>query len=504
MAKNLVFCFDGTSNDPEDAVQERTRSGGLEDSSITNVLKLHLLLGGDLKDGNPHGLPQLSLYYPGVGTYGNALKRAFNLGLALTDVGRIIDAGLEDLRKHHQPGDRIFVIGYSRGAAIARRFCSVVSKTTGLKNKKVDLLVCFDTVASIGMPDLHTDRRPASDVIFEDRFIAKNIKQAIHCVSLDDKRRAFQPTLMNAEARVTEIWFAGAHSDVGGGRRRDGLSDSVLRFVLDEFERRRTGLVTIPPTAVKYDEISASDEETAIELDDLIVEPNTFGISHEQSKGGLFSSFLLYDRSCVVISDDKITKQRPWVHHSVAERIYGDDDYRPTSLKKSRHEILYPDWTRNTFDSLAHHIRIGMRSLDPLARGESRTVPVYAHQFYNRTGVVLEAGRTYRFKAKAGKTWKDGGIECGPDGWDRDHPDCNWIKDIGVKAMEPFRRVPDADWFCLIGSVGDKDGELFSIGKATVTHTPTRSDEFCPFANDLKRMYANNDGFIEVTVTRVD
>ena len=41
------------------------------------------------------------------------------------------------------------------------------------------------------------------------------------------------------------------------------------------------------------------------------------------------------------------------------------------------------------------------------------------------------------------------------------------------------------------------------LSHTNTSYTPWRSDEFCPFANDLKRMYGNNDGYIEVTVTRL-
>lgn len=503
MARNLIFCFDGTSNEPADAAQGQTRTGGLEDASISNVLKLHLIFGGDLKDGNPHNLDQLSLYYSGVGTYGSKFKRIFNAGLALTDVGRIIEAGLEDLERHYKQGDRLFVFGFSRGAAIARRFCSILSKTKGHKKKRIHLLGVFDTVASIGMPDLSEDDRPASDVVFENYTIAPNIREAIHLVSVDDKRKAFQPTLMNAESRVTEIWFTGAHSDVGGGYRRDGLSDNALRFLLDEFDRRKTGLVKLAPTEIKYKKIKADKADVDIEVDDVMVEPNLFGINHEQSRPWPISEFTLYDRNVVVLRQNKISDLVPIVHHSVAERIYGDGEYRPAGLKQTRHEILYPDQTKNVFDSLGHHIRIGMRSLHPLDVAESIDLPVYAHQFYNRTGVMLEKGNKYRFKVRPNQQWKDGNIECDADGWKRNRPGINWIRELAIGGMEPFRRVPDADWFKLIGAVGDCEDELFTIGTASVTYTPLRSDEFCPFANDLRRMYSNNDGFVAVRVTRV-
>ena len=501
MARNLIFCFDGTSNEPADAAQDQTRSGGLEDNSISNVLKLHLLFGGDLKDGNAQRLPQQSLYYSGVGTYGSKLKRIFNAGLALTDVGRIIDDGLADMEKHYQKGDRIFVFGFSRGAAIARRFCSIVSKTTGHKQKKITFLGVFDTVASIGMPDLSTDDPPESDVIFEDHHIAPNIKQALHLLSLDDKRKAFQPTLMNAEARVTEVWFSGAHSDVGGSYRRDGLSDNALRFMLDELDRRKTGLVKLAPSEIKYEKIRADKNDIDIELDDIAVEPNPFGLNHEQSRPWPISEFTLYDRKVAVLERNKVSDKMPIIHHTVAERIYGDGDYRPSSLKKRSHEVLYPDNTNNSFDNLGHHIRIGMRSLRPLDAGESIIVPVFAHQFHNRTGLLLERGQTYTFKVKANQTWKDGNITSDADGWKRNRPDLNWIKELAIGSMEPFRRVPEADWFKLVGAVGDNGDENFTIGTKKVSYVPKKSDEFCPFANDLKRMYSNNDGHILVTVT---
>lgn len=503
MPRNLIFCFDGTSKEPADAAQDQTRSGGLEDNSISNILKLHLLFGGDLKDGNPHKLNQQSLYYSGVGTYGNKLKRIFNAGLALTDVGRIIDSALADLNEHYQGGDRIFVFGFSRGAAIARRFCSIVGKTRGHKQKRITFLGVFDTVASIGMPDLSTDEPPESDVIFEDHTISHNIRQALHLVSLDDKRKAFQPTLMNAEPRVTEVWFTGSHSDVGGGYRRDGLSDNTLRFMLDEFDRRKLGLIKLAPSEIRFDKIKADKGDINIDLDDIAVEPNPFGLNHEQSRPWPISEFTLYNRDVVVLSGNKVSDKPPLVHHTVAERIYGDGEYRPAGLKKPTHEVLYPDQTRNSFDNLGHHIRIGMRSLRPLDVGESNELPIFAHQYHNRTGLLLERGCKYTFKVKANQTWKDGNISCDADGWKRNRPNINWIKELAIGRMEPFRRVPGEDWFKLIGAVGDNDDEHFVIGTGKVTYVPKKSDEFCPFANDLKRMYSNNDGHVLVTVTRV-
>ena len=188
----------------------------------------------------------------------------------------------------------------------------------------------------------------------------------------------------------------------------------------------------------------------------------------------------------------------------ISQKNKGLSGARNTGLKNAKHRMIYPDNTDNDFDNLGHHVRIGMRSLRPLKKGESMVVPVMAHQYHNRTGVLLERGRNYSFKVKPGQKWKDGGIECDADGWKRDRPDIGWIKELAIKSMEPFRREADADWFTLIGALGDGEREQFIIGTRTVKHLVTKSAEFCPFAQDPTRSYGNNAGRIHRTVPRID
>lgn len=99
--KNIIICFDGTCNHPSDAKQEREwfGLGEIEDSGITNILKLHVMLGGTL-DNQPKK-NQHSLYYSGVGTYGNKIQQVFNAAFAPKnlDVARIIKTAGRDLRK---------------------------------------------------------------------------------------------------------------------------------------------------------------------------------------------------------------------------------------------------------------------------------------------------------------------------------------------------------------------------------------------------------------------
>lgn len=77
---------------------------------------------------------------------------------------------------------------------------------------------------------------------------------------------------MNAESRVTEIWFAGAHSDVGGGYYRDGLSDNALRFMMNEIDRRGIGLKVMAASDIDYKSIY-EQSGSRIEYEDVVIEP---------------------------------------------------------------------------------------------------------------------------------------------------------------------------------------------------------------------------------------
>lgn len=287
MGKNIILWFDGTCNDPKDSVQKVQLSGSIEDHSISNALKLHLLLGGDLKKKKEFG-GQVSFYYSGVGTYGSLAKQLRNQIRAPENenVGTIIKMGMKDLYQSYETGDQLFVFGFSRGAAIARRFISVFKDTfpvLGKKPPKVSFLGVSDTVAAMNRPNLMREEiKPASDVVFENQTISPLIEQALHLLSLDERRIAFMPTLMNRdEQRVTEIWLPGARSDVGGGFYFDGLSDLSLQFMLDEFNRRQLPLKVLTPAEVPCQDLFDDDQEEVIELKDLLIQPNYLGKNHQ-------------------------------------------------------------------------------------------------------------------------------------------------------------------------------------------------------------------------------
>ncbi|MEA2995972.1 MAG: hypothetical protein QOG74_1521 [Alphaproteobacteria bacterium] len=96
----------------------------------------------------------------------------------------------------------------------------------------------WDTVGSLGVPPPLSWIR-ASEFNFHDTDLNENIVYAYHAVAIDEERRSFQPTLWtrrkpgpHAKRRELEqVWFAGCHSNVGGGEPNAGLSDAAFLWM---------------------------------------------------------------------------------------------------------------------------------------------------------------------------------------------------------------------------------------------------------------------------------
>ncbi|MEZ9233036.1 DUF2235 domain-containing protein [Vibrio amylolyticus] len=505
MARLYIFNFDGTCNAPDDAEQEIDGKGEIEDNSITNILKFHILCGGSLaRQGQSWDTTkQQCFYFAGVGTYGSAFQKAWNTVFSPEgcDVRHVLNQALSEFEStpFDEQQDTILIAGFSRGAALARRFAKLISDKV---ERPCIYEAVFDTVASISIPNLSKHQRPKSEVVFEDHSLPTNVIKALHLVSLDDKRKAFQPTLMNYENKVSEIWFPGAHADVGGGYQKDGLSDSAMRFYLNWIEQWQFNIDIKTPKEVDYKALLPKEIKYQISLDDMVINPNPRGLNHEQTRWFPVSLLTLVDRLCCVIENDKVSAlHHPIVHWSASERIYHDQDYRPSSLKDVTHQLIYQDYEKVACTGIEPHIERPQQRLTVLALGESKTITVFAAEKYNRTGVFLEAGKTYRFTSQDSETWYDAAIACSVSGWDRSGVTLGF-KEIAIATMEPFRRVPDANWFELCASIGSDDRETFRIGLNT-SYTPSTSGELCPFANDLERFYGNNRGLVQCTVERV-
>lgn len=332
--EKLIFCFDGTCNSPD------TFDDYLEDTSITNVLKLHAMFGGSLLPLNSKNsaLPkQHSFYYSGVGTRGGWLAKKINAMFAppYGDLDEILESAFNDLDKNYNDGDEIFIFGFSRGAAIARMFASKVSHP-------IKFVGVFDTVAATrGSLDLSPNTFPASGIVFENGTMGKHISESVHLLSLDEKRVLFQPTLFNKDDRITEVWFSGVHSDIGGGYWFDGLSDITLQFMID---RVKNMLTVISVENIDYDKLKVINSQDTICRDDLNINALSDGKIHLQVVDSTIDRKLLSARSPRInINDYPTDEYAPIIHYTVIERFNAVSEYRPYALRDVSFKVLNKD-----------------------------------------------------------------------------------------------------------------------------------------------------------------
>ena len=355
--KTLVFCFDGTGNEPSDVGRFQ------EDESITNVLKLHILMGGGLEGHapakTPAGNPQRSFYYNGIGTLEvgkripllgrlySAGRSKLNMAFAPTwaDARRILDEARADFEKaDYQPGDTLALFGYSRGAALARKFASQILDEH--EECRVSFLGVFDTVAAMNGVYRSGDKL-SSDVVFENGTLNPRIERAVHLLAIDEDRVAFSPTLINKDVahpqRIHEVWLPGVHGDVGGGYWRDGLSDNALAFMVEEC-RGALGRDIFIGQEGDVGRLLATQQGALanIQLDDVAIYPLIHGTlhAHTDTPASLMSREV---RSIHVIRDDERSPDAddlPLVHHSVAARFSAVPDYRPPALRGVAYQLL--------------------------------------------------------------------------------------------------------------------------------------------------------------------
>lgn len=361
--RTLVFSFDGTGNEPSDA------EGFEHDESISNVLKLHILMGGGLEGEDrtetltPNKNSQRTYYYNGIGTRENGeeiplvgwlvskVSGVVNSALAPKwgDARRILNEAMEDLKQSKPKAqDEIVLFGFSRGAALARKFASMLLNR--YEELNISFLGVFDTVAA--MDGIHRKGETiSSDVVFENGTVHNRVDHAIHILSLDEDRIAFEPTQMNQDhnrpGRIEEIWFPGVHSDVGGGYWHDGLSDIALKFMID---RCKTSGVDISIEESNADEIrnllnAQGDVLKMLDVDDILIHENVRGISHlhTEGMGSLYTKRIR--KICVRENDNPVPTEikRPLVHHSVKRRFDAVPEYRPPALRGLEFDVWLSD-----------------------------------------------------------------------------------------------------------------------------------------------------------------
>lgn len=353
MANKLIFCFDGTFH------SSNTSRQYVDDESITNVLKLHILLGGQLINSTNAAVDsQRSFYYSGIGTYGGWLRRMWNVAFSPSslDEKHILQEARKDLEEHYQRGTEIFVFGFSRGAAVGRIFAAELKQP-------VKFIGLFETVAtsmiSFGQQE---DEQNSANVPFRNCTLGDHVERAVHLTAIDEQRTLLKPTLFNQDPRVSEVWFAGVHGDIGGGYWFDGLSDVTLEFMRKE--AMLFGLKFLSAKKVNYEALAAQnpgDEDEEITHDDVAINPIVNGTLHEQHRGMLsVGDIILAPRVLAVNRKDApstLERDVPVIHHSVRERFYSASSYRPVALRNQRYRIMNPE------GEVENELRLGVEGL---------------------------------------------------------------------------------------------------------------------------------------------
>ena len=293
MNKRLVVCCDGTWNTPD-----KWKDGVLAISNVARVALGTHPIGAD-------GCEQAVYYDKGVGTgrYDTLRGGMFGSGLS-----RNIKEAYTFLIRRYEPGDDIFLFGFSRGAYTVRSLAGLIRNSGLLKrgfeekivkacklyhrpgdirkpksnemalfrksfsyNPRIHFIGVWDTVGALGVPRLIKIPFRSKRWTFHDVKLSTYVDNAFHALAIDEHRKPFAPTLWEQQKdalaqqknehpqRLEQVWFAGSHSDVGGGypENESGLSRLSLEWMVER--ARECGLdIEIPSEPKTLDKVHDS------------------------------------------------------------------------------------------------------------------------------------------------------------------------------------------------------------------------------------------------------
>jgi len=257
-----------------------------------------------------HGdMVQVAKYMHGVGDSSNQAVRALGGPFVIGEEARIV-RGYTFISRYYTPGDTIHLIGFSRGAYTARALAGMIAQAgvlntavydpankvqaycygmaawakskgislrgtgtlTTLANHvlgvieglfasplpanalvpevKIKCIGVWDTVGSMGIPTYVGDTR--YDMFrFTDTTLHPKVELGFHAMAIDELRRDFPVTRWDPRDGIEQVWFVGAHADVGGGYPvgESGLSDTALSWMMHKLSERAQILFASPLVA---------------------------------------------------------------------------------------------------------------------------------------------------------------------------------------------------------------------------------------------------------------
>jgi uncharacterized protein (DUF2235 family) len=338
MSKSIILCADGTWNTPHGV-------GAVVND--TNVRKIYCALA-DVPS-------QLRYYDSGVGTDGTPIDH-LNGGAMGEGLFQKVQDGYEFLSYVYDPGDNIYLFGFSRGAFTARSLGGMIAgfgvptknldnmtvrsifnayrepdhdkraqlkadlqKQYGLTDAAIMMVGVWDTVGSLGIPGLLFSIFDQKRYGFLDTSLHPCVKNAFHAVSIDERRAQFLPTLWTNpdgtprpnDSQIQQVWFSGVHCDVGGSYAESQLSGIALSWMM--YKAKERGLVF----------------DTAVEAQYLHPEIfNAAGPAHDEWKLIPWG-----------IPKHRTLPPNSAISNSVQLRLQNVADYRPTNLNLDGSEL---------------------------------------------------------------------------------------------------------------------------------------------------------------------
>ncbi|THW54725.1 hypothetical protein D6D20_09997, partial [Aureobasidium pullulans] len=285
--RRIVACVDGTWYDADG--QEGQGHG-----NNSNVFRIFAAIGGGVVNNDDvEPVEQITEYFAGIGTNERPLEK-FNCGVTgegcAEQIARVYKYCCQNIQS---PEDELWFYGFSRGAYVVTAVAGLLDKIGALvyddhfdktyetalnlhkaiqkgfvrensgklyylhtqksrKCPRINFLGLLDTVKRVNS-DLDST---AQSLTFHD-----SIRHVRHALALNDTRSHFKPEMygnvtdkdsINGRSLI-QAWFVGAHADIGGGARDDGLSLYPLQWLLTESQHKGLILQHNPNTSLIED-----------------------------------------------------------------------------------------------------------------------------------------------------------------------------------------------------------------------------------------------------------
>ncbi|KAL6706548.1 hypothetical protein ACN47E_005304 [Coniothyrium glycines] len=257
MFKRLIVACDGTWLNSDDG----TQNGSLAiPSNITRISRA-------IKAVSQDGVPQIVNYHQGIGTEGGdeifllgfsrGAFTARSIGGLIGEVGLLTKKGLNTLpevyadvtnRRNADYVPKHADVPFPRKmSADDPRYAEELERR-GLTRLDIPIkaIAVWDTVGSLGIPRIGVLQRVGIQMkqsratAFHDTKLSNCVENAFQALALDENRSSFSPAVWEKpegnRTTLRQVWFPGAHANVGGGYDDQQLANITLAWMMSQLE----------------------------------------------------------------------------------------------------------------------------------------------------------------------------------------------------------------------------------------------------------------------------